>query len=217
MAIRTAIESGKADIWAFRRRGLLTPSEGGAPCDAYKPRRPTRRKIQPSDRLLSDRLVVSRWPLFRWTLSIFITPLQTRQFIPINHARATGSRRLQYPLAILLRNYKVCEDVLYRGIFLIQPKSDYSRALSESDDESEDSCLPPLDVVFQTRFPTNASAKPSKPERNRPYIEKPLSDATGTHLDHTRLGVGVLSGGSQGRCIGSRELQPAANDPQTSR
>jgi hypothetical protein len=35
------------------------------------------------------------------------------------------------------------------------------------DDESDDDYLPPLEKVFQTRFLTKASVKPSKPKRNQ--------------------------------------------------
>lgn len=102
-----------------------------------------------------------------------------------------------------------------REIFLIQLKSDCNRAFAQGDDESDDDYFPPLEEVFQTPFPTKASAKPFKSKHNQQHVEKPASDATGIHVDHTKLGLGDRPGESQGRHISSLMWQAAANDPQT--
>ncbi|KAN0119421.1 hypothetical protein V8E51_001629 [Hyaloscypha variabilis] len=54
-----------------------------------------------------------------------------------------------------------------------------------SDDESDDDYLSPLEEIFKVHFLAKALAKPLKPERNQPHVEKPCSDATGISIDHT--------------------------------
>lgn len=100
-----------------------------------------------------------------------------------------------------------------REIFLIQLKSDCNHTSAQGDNKSDNDYLPPLEEVFQTRFPTKASAKPFKSEHNQQHVKKPASDVTGIHIDHTKPGLGDRPGGSQGRRISSLMWQAAANDP----
>jgi hypothetical protein len=99
----------------------------------------------------------------------------------------------------------------------MQFKSDCSHAFAQSIDNSDDDYLPPLEDVSQPCFPTKASVKILKPERNQQHNEEPASDATGTHIEHAILGLEGRPGASQGRLFSSRVWQAAANDPQTNR